>query len=84
MPHTRHALVEVKDILAARARRPHTCAGGWEAQMGGVATPGGGVRELAMEISLTSLGSSQIFRLPHFSTEAARRFWSFRETILKG
>ena len=31
-------------------------------------------RELAFEISLTSLGSSQIFRFPHPTTEAARRF----------
>ena len=38
-------------------------------------------RELAMEISFTSLGSSQILRLPHFSTDAARRFCSFRDTI---
>merc|ERR1711908_190626 len=39
-------------------------------------------REFAMEISLTSLGSSQILRIPHFNTEAARRFCSLRETIL--
>ena len=31
-------------------------------------------RELALEISLTSLGSSQILRLPQPATEAARRF----------
>ena len=33
-----------------------------------------------MEISLTSFGSSQILPLPHFSTEAARRFCSRSET----
>jgi hypothetical protein len=32
------------------------------------------VRELAIEISLISLGSSQIFLLPHLRTEDARRF----------
>jgi hypothetical protein len=32
------------------------------------------LRELALEISLTSLGSSQIFLWPHLRTEAARRF----------
>jgi hypothetical protein len=32
------------------------------------------VREFAIEISLTSLGSSQIFFWPHFITLAARRF----------
>ena len=37
-------------------------------------------RELAREISLISLGSSQILRSPHFSTDAARRFWSFKDT----
>ena len=36
------------------------------------------VRELAIEISLVSLGSNQILRLPHFSTDAANRFWSFK------
>ena len=40
-----------------------------------------GVRELAMEISLTSLGSSQTFPLPHLRTLAASRFCSFRDTI---
>jgi hypothetical protein len=35
-----------------------------------------------MEISLTSLGSSQTLRKPHFRTEAASRFCSFRDTIL--
>lgn len=39
------------------------------------------VRELAMEISLTSLGSSQTLPLPHLRTLAASRFWSFRDTI---
>lgn len=38
-------------------------------------------RELAMEISLTSLGSSQTLPLPHLSTLAASRFCSLRETI---
>ena len=33
-----------------------------------------------MLISLTSLGSSQIFLLPHFSTDDARRFCRSRET----
>lgn len=37
--------------------------------------------ELAMEISLTSLGSSQTFPLPHLSTLAESRFWSFNDTI---
>ena len=40
-------------------------------------------RELAKEISLTSLGSSQILRFPHLRTDAARRFWSLRETKSK-
>lgn len=35
-----------------------------------------------MEISLTSLGSSQTLFLPHRKTEAARRFCNFRETIV--
>merc|ERR1711924_343585 len=39
-------------------------------------------REFAMEISLTSFGSNQIFLFPHFNTDAARRFWSLRDTIL--
>lgn len=38
--------------------------------------------ELAMEISLTSLGSSQTLRRPQLSTEAASRFCSLRDTIL--
>ncbi|BAS85050.1 Os03g0579550, partial [Oryza sativa Japonica Group] len=38
-------------------------------------------RELAMEISLTSLGSSQTLPLPHLSTLEASRFCSLRETI---
>ena len=41
-------------------------------------------RELAKEISLISLGSNQILRFPHFKTEAARRFWSLRETVILG
>ena len=39
-------------------------------------------RELANEISLISLGSNQILRLPHLSTDAARRFWSLSDTVL--
>merc|ERR1719201_1622194 len=39
-------------------------------------------REFAKEISLISLGSNQILRLPHLSTDAARRFWSLRDTML--
>jgi hypothetical protein len=35
-----------------------------------------------MEISLTSLGSSQTFRRPHFRTEAASRFWSLSDTMM--
>lgn len=38
--------------------------------------------ELAMEMSLTSLGSSQTLRRPHFSTLAARRFCSLSETMV--
>ena len=38
-------------------------------------------RELAKEISLISLGSNQILRFPHLRTEAARRFWSLRDTV---
>jgi hypothetical protein len=40
-------------------------------------------RELAIEISLTSFGSSQIFLLPHLRTLAAKRFWDLRDTILE-
>lgn len=40
-----------------------------------------GLRELAMEISLHSLGSSQTLPLPHLSTLAASRFCSFSDTI---
>eukprot|EP00449_Zooxanthella_nutricula_P032171 CAMPEP_0198488696 /NCGR_PEP_ID=MMETSP1462-20131121/939_1 /TAXON_ID=1333877 /ORGANISM="Brandtodinium nutriculum, Strain RCC3387" /LENGTH=70 /DNA_ID=CAMNT_0044217169 /DNA_START=15 /DNA_END=224 /DNA_ORIENTATION=- len=32
-----------------------------------------------MEISLASLGSSQMRFLPHFFTSAASRFWSFAD-----
>merc|ERR1719461_1349836 len=39
--------------------------------------------ELALAISLISLGSSQTLFLPHFMTEAAKRFCSFNELILK-
>ena len=38
------------------------------------------IRELAREISLTLLGSSQIFRSLYFKTEAVSRFWSFSDT----
>ena len=41
------------------------------------------LRELAIEISLTSFGSSQTFLFPQSSTAAASRFWSFRETWSK-
>jgi len=37
-------------------------------------------RLFAREISLVSLGSSQILFFPHFRTDAARRFCSLRET----
>lgn len=43
---------------------------------------GGASLELAMEISLTSLGSSHTFRSPHDSTDAASRFCSFRDTMV--
>jgi hypothetical protein len=39
------------------------------------------VREFALWISLTSLGSNQTLRLPHLSTEAARRFCNLRDTM---
>jgi hypothetical protein len=38
-------------------------------------------RELALEISLVSLGSSQILRFPQPTTDAARRFWVVRLTL---
>lgn len=38
-------------------------------------------RELALEISETSFGSSQILRCPHPTTAAARRFWVRRLTL---
>lgn len=38
-------------------------------------------REFAREISLISLGSSQILFSPHLRTDAARRFWSLRDTV---
>jgi len=38
-------------------------------------------RELAKAISLISLGSNQILRFPHFSTELAKRFCNFKETV---
>lgn len=38
-------------------------------------------RELALEISLTSLGSSQILRSPQPRTSAARRFWVTKLTL---
>lgn len=40
-------------------------------------------RELALEISLTSFGSSQILRLPQPATALARRFWVRRLTLKK-
>ncbi|KAG6546701.1 hypothetical protein Mapa_011890 [Marchantia paleacea] len=40
------------------------------------------LRELAIEISLTSLGSNQTLRCPHFSTLAASRFCSLRDTMV--
>ena len=39
--------------------------------------------ELALAISLISLGSSQTLFLPHFITLAAKRFWSLSELILR-
>lgn len=39
------------------------------------------VRELAIEISLASFGSSQTFPFPQPSTLAASRFWIFSDTI---
>merc|ERR1719221_1820268 len=41
-------------------------------------------REFAIEISFASFGSSQILPLPHFRTEAARRFWSFSDMARGG
>ncbi len=38
-------------------------------------------REFAIDISLTSLGSSQTLRRPHCSTDAANRFCSLSDTI---
>ena len=38
-------------------------------------------RELAFEISLTSLGSSQTLPSPQPNTDAARRFWVLRLTL---
>ena len=40
-------------------------------------------RELALEISLTSLGSSQILRFPQPTTDAARRFCVRRLTLVR-
>lgn len=40
-------------------------------------------RELALEISPTSFGSSQILRLPQSATEAARRFCVRRFTLME-
>merc|ERR1719273_2875326 len=37
--------------------------------------------ELALAISLISLGSNHTLFLPHFMTPAARRFWSLRELM---
>jgi hypothetical protein len=41
-------------------------------------------RELAFEISDTSLGSSQIFRWPQPKTAEANRFWVVRLTLQPG
>lgn len=41
------------------------------------------LRELALEISLLSFGSSQILRLPQSATDAARRFCVRRFTLWK-
>lgn len=41
------------------------------------------LRELALLISVVSLGSSQIFLLPHFSTMDAKRFWR-RRVLYRG
>ena len=38
--------------------------------------------ELALAISLISLGSNQTLFLPHFITLAANRFWSFKELMV--
>jgi hypothetical protein len=38
------------------------------------------LRELASDISFTSLGSNQILRSPHLRTDAARRFCKRRDT----
>lgn len=43
----------------------------------------GNLLELAMEISLTSLGSSHTLFLPQPRTDAANRFCSFNDTIAK-
>jgi len=40
-----------------------------------------GIRELAMEISFPSFGSSQTLPRPHLRMLAASRFWSFNDTI---
>ena len=40
------------------------------------------LREFAIEMSETSLGSSQTLRCPQPSTEAASRFCNFRLTIV--
>lgn len=42
---------------------------------------GPSARELAMEISVTSLGSSQTLRSPQLSTEAASRFCNLNDTM---
>jgi hypothetical protein len=39
-------------------------------------------RELVLAISLISFGSNQTFFRPHRITDAASRFWSFKELIL--
>ena len=42
---------------------------------------GRGSRELAMEMSFASLGSSHTLRSPQLSTDAASRFCSFKDTM---
>lgn len=68
----------VKGAPASPTRR--RCGLRWVDRLLSLSGAGGGAREFAMEISLTSFGSSQILPFPHFSTEAASRFCSRRET----
>lgn len=39
------------------------------------------IRELALEISVASLGSNQTFLFPQSKTDAAKRFWSLKLTL---